>query len=184
MKRRIAIVTLGVLVLAWLAGVLIGPQAEPVPAAAPVARTPLPTLAPTGEPTRMPTATLPTIGAKVAAGNWEIEVMRLDTAARIGRSSAQGVFAIFTVSARNLRSQASTIHEWDFEVQDAQGRTFKPSTAAAAALLDTPGPVLINLSGDIQPSLAKTYRVAFDLNPSLSGYVLRAAAIPFRFSLP
>lgn len=189
MKRRIVAVGFGLLFMAWLAGVLIGPQPERVvattPAAAPaLALTIAPTRLPTAVPTRpAPTATPPSVGTTVAAGNWEITLDAVETLQRIGRGVAQGVFAIFTVSARNLDTSASSLHEWDFDISTPQGTTFRPSRDAAALLVDSPGPLLINLSTEIQPGLSKRYRVAFDLNPALSGYVLHAAKIPFRFSL-
>ena len=96
----------------------------------------------------------------------------VDTFPRLFDQNAQGVFVVFRITAHNVQREVSALHTWDFQVTDTAGTRFSPTELTPFS------------SGQIQPGLSKQVLVVFDLNPKLSGYVLYAAKIPFRFSLP
>jgi hypothetical protein len=105
---------------------------------------------------------------------WAIEFVSLRKTRLVSDQRAQAVFAVFKLNARNLNREASTLYRRDFEVTEPGGARFPP----------TENPLVFFSTGQIQPGLSKEFLVVFDLNPGLSGYVLHAATIPFRFDLP
>jgi hypothetical protein len=63
------------------------------------------------------------------------------------------------------------------------GVAYKTSDDGSTAVLGNEPPVLW-LSEQIQPGLAKPFRLVFDVNPSVRNYVLEAARIKFAVNLP
>ena len=184
---KVAIVLIGVVATALVALVLIGPISQRVDPGGPerlraanaatAAAKPAPTLA---RPANTP-APLPSIGSTARAGNWEISLVDVKTADRLGQTAAQGVFAIVTIDARNLHRETSTLNSHDFQVVYRDGTRYESSTDGTSALLGTDPEVLL-FGTQIQPGLTKRFRVVFDLNPAWQEYVLHAAEI--RFYMP
>lgn len=154
---------------------------QPAPTAkpnqAPTAK-PAPAATSKPEPTAVPT--LPSVGNKVAAGNWEIELLGVDGAARLGTKAAQGQFLIITVSAKNLHRETSQLNTNDFQISSGTGTRYSVSSDGSSALLSGSGPDVMLFGAQIQPGLAKQFRLVFDVNPAEQDFVLKAAGILFR----
>lgn len=163
----------------------------PPPTAAPTR--PAPAATSTSAPARSATV-VPTSGPVLAAntgraGNWEIQFQKLDAAKRLGggvlaEKSAQGIFVVVTMNAKNLHRETSTLNTWDFQLSSPQGLTYKSSNDGITALMGDEGPEVLWVAAQVQPGLSKTFRLVFDVDPSQPNYTLQAAGINFQFRLP
>jgi hypothetical protein len=157
------------------------PQSTNIPTVAP-------TLAPTVVPTSPPTAiALPKVGESAQLGNWAVNLMKVETAQALGsqftRKQAQGVFVVLTLGVMNLHNQTSTLNSFDFQMLGPGGINYTVSNDGSTALLGQE-PAVLWLSEQIQPGLAKGFRLVFDVNPAVKNYVLEAAKIKFAVNLP
>lgn len=96
---------------------------------------------------------------------------------------AQGQFVVLTIAATNLHRETSELSARDFVMLAPDGTVFKPSNDGRDALGSSEPPVMW-LIRQVQPSLATTFRVVFDVNPTIKRYTLVAAEIPFSIELP
>jgi hypothetical protein len=133
---------------------------------------------------------LPTVGGEAQSGGWKIGLQKMDTASQLGQTkytkgtAAQGEFVVLTVSATNLQKQTSTLNSWDFVLKTADGIAYKTSTEGSTALItDDNSAKPLYLTEEVQPGLTKTFRVVFDVNPSVNGYTLEAAGNKFAVNL-
>lgn len=108
----------------------------------------------------------PAPGAPVRDGQFEFRVTGVGSAKTIGdnqflQTTAQGVFVVFTLQVTNTGNEARNFSAMAQKLIDSSGRKYDASTSADTNLNQ------MGSLGQINPGIAVTIRVAFDVPPDL-----------------
>jgi Domain of unknown function (DUF4352) len=142
-----------------------------------------------------PTATpvsLPKVGDAAQAGNWKIALLKVEAANTLGQTqfsrgaTAQGKFVVLTLAATNLHRETSTLNTWDFVMKSPDGTSFQTSSDGQTQLIfDTSSaPKAFAFLEQVQPSLTKSFRLVFDVSPTIKSYTFEAAGVKFTLDVP
>ena len=155
------------------------PTVQPTPAVTPTPETtPRPTPAPTPTP-----ASTPRLPIRVTLRDWGYEILELDWDPRVtilGRVlEPQGRYLLVVFRLENRGSRQASVNAWDFDVRDSAGRTFEVVTDDPSSALFNPSYAaasdrdLAHYDAVVQPGLAITTGLLFDINPSARGLELQ-----------
>jgi hypothetical protein len=193
---RFALIAVGIVIALFVFAALMrpsstttptaAPQGQPTSAAAPVK--PQATVAP--QPTAT-AVTLPTVGGQASKGGWAIGINDMRAVSKLGETqfskgtTAQGLYVLLTMTAKNLQQKTSNLNTWDFVMKTPGGVEFKTSSEGSTSLLmSSPTVKPLSLAEEVQPGLQKNFALVFDVNPDVRQYVLTAAGIDFQINLP
>lgn len=115
------------------------------------------------------------VGDKVAAGNWEYTVTKIDTQKSVtwsqfgNKTDAKGTWLIAYLTLTNKGNQNFGIGAQDFELLDAGGVKYNSDPLTGSSYADFQKLTKLGLADQYPPGVAVNTLIMFDINPAATG---------------
>ena len=111
------------------------------------------------------------VSDKVSSGNWEYTVTKVEKVKTLvwsdlasGKTDALGTWAVVSLTLKNIGKQNFPINGFDFNVTDAAGIKYDPSTKLEASMFVSHAK-LTNLGAQFPPGVEVKTALVFDVSP-------------------